>query len=520
MLACHHVVLWMLLAAPGAESKLDQQIAEASARYEEGDYIGAAEQLEQLATKTQQPRFLYNAGLARLAASHRAHAIVHLQNYLARTVADGTTPMRNDARARLDQLRAEVRSVQLQVEPGGALRELRVTARYLGRDKRKGPRGDARPLLEVGVDRNTSFQTLFLDPGYWQVVAESRSYLTRELTVHIRSRGRPAKARRIELDADPRYQDVSFHLDVPGDPPPDIEIVARGGADPSAPQTCTRHDLDGKRCNLRLRAGTWSVRTRADGYTTMARTVVVGGSDSSSFTLPLVPMPSPADEPTQKPQVRPEPGAGEEDMSDDDPLPKHLPRPVKRRLANALNIAGLPIFVGGLATSIYGTSRFTDAISTSVNDCGGAAACQAALLAPIRWRTSGVGMIGGGIGLLLTGLTAELDAPNVVWLAQIGVGGALMVGGAGWLTANTFQLNSHLQTLGFSQPDWETALDKKNAQRLAAAGITGLGAGMLVGATVGALVYRRHRGPARTTALRLDPIASPRLQGLVLHGRF
>ncbi len=525
MHVCLQVLVWTLAAAPigrsGAApaSDIDRSIAEATARYEDGDYLRAAELLEDLAARSGQPRFLYNAGLARSAAGHRAHAIAHLATYLERTEADGGTPMRTDARTRLDELRVDVQAIQLQVEPHEVLAELEVTARFLGRDKRRGPRGDARPLLRAPVARHTGLQSIHLDPGHWHVVVESRGFLTQEFAVHIHARGRPPTARRMYLHPDPRYQEVAFHLDVQGETPPSVEVVARGGIDPSRPQTCRADDFEGRTCHLRLLAGTWSILMQADGYTTTERTIVIGEEDSASFTLPLVPL-GEVDTTPQPPEKTSSDEGDEDDeedeTGDDDPEPKHLPRQVKRSLTNGLNAAGLPLFVGGLATAIYGTSVYTDRISTPSDTCGGVVACQKNLLVPLRMRPAGVGLIGSGVGVLLTALTAELDAPATAWVAEASVGGALTLGGAAWLIANTLHINRHLTIPGFGDPDWETELDRNNTHRLVAAGMTGLGVGMVVGATIGGLVYRKYQ---RKRSLRVDPVVGQNV-GLVLGGRF
>jgi len=500
-------------------SELDQGIVEAQALYDNGDFILAAEYLETLATRSGQPRFLYNAGLARMAAGHKGHAIARFSEYLQATQTDAAAPMREQAQASLEKLHVSTPSVQVQFGPLAARAGGKITARFLGRNKRRGVGGDARPILTF-TSGETGLQTLYLGPGYWQIVVASRGYITREFEVSLRTRRRASKAYRIELEPDPRFREVTLHIDVDGAIPPTLKVSTRGGVDPSKPRICRPQDLVDRACKLVLRAGTWSVLTQADGYTTMERTLVIG-EDSASFSLPLVPL---AD--VTPPKVATATGKHadtnppEDDDEDETPPPKHLPRKVKRQLQNGLNATGLPVFVGGLTAAIYGSTRYTDTISQAVDSCGGAAACQVPLLPAIRWRSAGVGLLGGGVGLLLTGLTAELDAPPAAWIAEISIGGALLVGGAAWLTANTLHINRHLETLGFGDPDWEQALDRDNSSRLAAAGITGFGAGMLVGATIGALVYHKHRRHRVATRLRLNPTIAQGHAGLLVHGHF
>ena len=127
------------------------------------------------------------------------------------------------------------------------------------------------------------------------------------------------------------------------------------------------------------------------------------------------------------------------------------------------------------------------------------------LLAPLRMRRAGRGLVGGAVGLWATGLTAEYDVKPVVWYSELGVGGAFLLTGAVWAAVGTRRWNT--DALGKFHCANSEGIDCFASHRMAASFFLGAGTAMIVGSTLGILVQRKYMKRRRTA---LSPCADVR----------
>jgi hypothetical protein len=80
------------------------QSREARDRYASGDFVAAARMYEALQRSTGAAKYHFNAGMAREAAGHRAHALIHWRRYLAQAVG---VPAEESSRLRAQISEAE-----------------------------------------------------------------------------------------------------------------------------------------------------------------------------------------------------------------------------------------------------------------------------------------------------------------------------------------------------------------------------------------------------------------------------
>jgi len=131
-------------------------------------------------------------------------------------------------------------------------------------------------------------------------------------------------------------------------------------------------------------------------------------------------------------------------------------------------------------------------------DCSTRAACQIAV-DNVLDRSTGLALIGTGLGTTATAITAGLMRSDRGLLVETGVGGALLTGGLAWYMVEVTQT---------------TALDHR-ARAHTAATVLGLGGGMFAGAVISLVVRRitRQRTPPPVTLV-------PSFRGLSLAARF
>lgn len=146
------------------------------------------------------------------------------------------------------------------------------------------------------------------------------------------------------------------------------------------------------------------------------------------------------------------------------------------------------------------------------------------LLGGLRRESVGTVVAAGGVGLVLGTLPelARSERGRRAGFVALLTGGALMVaGGAIWMSSVHKAIDTSLG--GYDEetnPDgWRAggpAYDEKRRNYLLSAGLAGLGLGLVVGGTTGALVRWRDRPAEGRASLRVVPT----LRGLVLTGRF
>ncbi|MCA9657994.1 MAG: hypothetical protein KC486_06595, partial [Myxococcales bacterium] len=356
-------------------------------------------------------------------------------------------------------------------------------------------------------------RSIYLDPGRWSVETRAKGYVSQPQDVVIGKKDKTVDGRNFVLALDPKLRQVSLRIDVPADAQVEaVEVELRSTTDSSAPpQRCTIRPFEVNECRLLTEIGTWEVTASAPGFKPFHQVITLtSGQNPASYTLPLASETPVAVVPP--PEVEPE----KVDV---------VPKPVRMRVAGALNASGLPIFVTGLGLAVYGSNTYDRAINTDVADCTGALDnynCRNDTIKAIRLRTAGLALIGTATGLFTTGLTAEFDVKPRVWYAEMGVGGGLLLGGAIWLGATTASLNRELMVT--EPPPWDQSvpnIDKATNQRLAGAMLMGTGIGLVTGSTVGLLIRKRYERRAKPLkSAKLSPFAPMGGGGLMLSGRF
>ena len=129
---------------------------------------------------------------------------------------------------------------------------------------------------------------------------------------------------------------------------------------------------------------------------------------------------------------------------------------------------------------------------------------------------------GAGLGGLLGALPIRGHSANsrrVGFIVVLGGGLAIAVAGAAMYGMSRSSLGDSLQGIEGNAATWRTTSDeywRHQGLSLAGGGLLGLGAGVLVGASVAALTARSGGSPARRAQLRLVP----NLGGVSLIGRF
>ena len=467
--------------------------------YSERKYIEAAEILEDLWASVHEPRDLFNAALARIAAGHRAHAIRYWETYLLLpgVPADG----REQALARLKKAQAAAVGVNLKVAPV-AVAEVGVTYTL----RRSAPDlKDSRPPVVVDLpvgapEFSAGGRTVYLDPGKWELKVEARGYRTALHDLNIKP-GQSGFPKDIVLGPDPMFRHASFQVEPPEAVSAGATVTLQRMTAAAQPVPCPLSSAGA--CALKLEPGDWEVVVSAPGYQRYTEKVSLGAQPTASFAVALVPtvtVPPPAPvavTTTAPPPETPAPPA----------KPETVPRPVRLKLSTGLVASGIPVFIAGLALGVTGSNSYQDG-----RTMGNSAA---ELLPAVRMRSAGMGLVGAAVGLWATGLTAEYDVKPVVWYSELGVGGAFLLTGAVWSAVGTSRWNQN-QVPKFHCANSE-GIDCFASHRMASSFFLGAGAAMIVGSTLGILIQRKYLHKRRTV---MSPYFAGSGAGFMLQGRF
>ena len=492
-------------AAPEASAGDPEARAEQAAKlYSERSYAQAAVILEQLWASVHEPRDLFNAALARLALSQRAHAIRYWEVYLQQpgVPADGL----EQAQQRLKKAQAQAVAVGLTLAPA-AIAEVGVT--YTLTRVATDPR-DARPPIVIelapgAAEFSAGGRTVYLDPGAWRLQVEARGYRTgvQELTIKAGQAGFPKE---IVLGPDPMFRHAAFQIDPPEAIRAGATVTLQRLTAAAQPVPCPLTPAGA--CSLKLEPGDWEVVVAAPGYQRYTEKVSLGAEPTASFAVALVPTIAVA----AAPSAAAPPAAGTPPAVP--AVPELVPRATRLKLSTGLVASGIPFFIGGLVLGVMGSNNYQDRSTMGASDDQ--------LRAPMRLRSAGMGLVGGALGLWATGLTAEYDVKPVVWYAEAGVGAAFLLTGAVWAGVGTRRWNADARDpssdarakfhCGSSE-----GVDCFASHRMAAGFFLGAGTAMLVGSALGILVQRKYMKKGRTA---LSPYFAGSGAGLVIQGRF
>ncbi len=282
--------------------------------------------------------------------------------------------------------------------------------------------------------------------------------------------------------------------------------VARGASD-LRPELVvpTRPHAGGTIAVVQLEPGSsWVVRAEAPGLTSEAQQVNVKQTTGQQVALQLTAVDAPA-------------GPGEPAPIRDEGM-----RPATARKLKLGFVAGGGVAAAaGVVVLAVGASK-RGRLADCDSGARGELACKQDLAAALRTRDAGAAVLGAGVGLLAGGLTwisGDARKRRVAWLVEASVGGLALIGGAAWLTVSSNKFNA-ANTAAIT--DWDTHYAAVGGSRghAAAAGMFGLGAGLVGSAVTGLLVQRKRGGSAMARALRVDGMLGAGRGGLVLSGRF
>ena len=481
-------------------SEADARAEQAANLYGQRKYLEAAQLLEDLWAAVHEPRDLFNAGLARLALGHRAHAIRYWEIYLQQPgiPEDG----REQAVSRSKKAQAAATGVLVRLAPS-SVAELGATLTLTRVDDEK----DRRPPLVFELpphapEFTSGGKTIHVDPGKWQLKISAPTYgtSTRDLTIKP---GAPGFVLEVALASDPAFRSATFQIEP-------AEAIAAGATVSlqrltlnAEPVPCP---LDGSgKCAVRIEPGDWEITVQAPGYQRHVEKITLGAQPTATFAVALAPSLTPAPTtPTPPGETATTPAA---ETPAPPPVPERVPKKTRMRLSTGLIVSGVPVFITGLAIAVHGSNVYDEKKLTKLEN--------GELVPAIRMRSAGAGMMGAAIGLWATGLTAEYDVKPWVWWTELGVGAAALLTGGVWggVTTSRWNANSTASLVCNNNQD----VDCFTAHRLASGFFLGLGAGTIVGATTGLIVQRLHLRPRRVS---FAPTFFGGRAGFVVQGRF
>jgi hypothetical protein len=489
-------------AGPVSADDPEARAEQAAKLYNERKYVEAAVILEELWVGVHEPRDLFNAALARLAAGHRSHAIHYWEQYLA--LPDIPADGREQAQSRVKKAQAAAVAVGLKLAPA-AVAEVGVA--YTLRRVSPDPK-DSRPPLLIELPANapeftSGGRTVYLDAGKWELKVEARGYRTAVHELVIKP-GQPGFPKEIVLGHDPLFRHATFQVEPAEAVSAGASVTLQRMTIAAQPVPCPLTPAGS--CTLKLEPGDWEVVVSAPGYQRYTEKVSLGAEPSASFAVALVPTVAAATPPTSEPAT-PAATEGPAAAPATPARPERVPKAARLKLSTGLVASGIPIFIGGLALGVTGSNTYQDRRTMG--------ATSAELLPAMRMRSAGMGLVGGAVGLWATGLTAEYDVKPTVWYAELGVGGALLLTGAIWAGVGTRRWNND----GVSRFNCSNTegVDCFASHRMAASFFLGAGTAMLVGSTLGVLIQRKYMKKQRTA---MSPYFAGGAAGLVISGRF
>jgi len=458
------------VAAP-TQAAETQRRAAARALYGERRYREAAQAYEALWRDTGAAKYRFNAGMAREAAEHYGAALLHWQAYLASGSA--SPEERRMLEQRVNATSAQQPRVHIHVE--GALSG---PATLTLRAPEPAPQG-SRDAIELPAQPDLD---LSLEPGVWL------------FTLQIGER--PPIESRLDLTAGAASATVNLSLPTTPTivtPPPSIPLplsieltltitpgraLARGVElqwSTMSPQsslepvsgsqlvpTTTRVPII-----LRLPAGAYTMHARAPGFAEQTLTVALDTPRRIDLRL-------------------------RRDAAD------------RARLGLGFGLGGAAVVLGSVGAGflVRGAGEFADLHRVdAVPDCGTSERCSAGVKAA-RNISSGLALLGSGIGAGLVAATVGARVSDRALKIEAGVGAAMFVGGL----------------IGYVAEIYRPYTLQGRARDHIAATILGGGAGLLGAAAISLVTRRlvRRKHPVHALA----PALSPTSAGLTWNARF
>ena len=441
---------------PGENDRLEK----ARTLYAADDYLPAAVAFEGLHDDTQNPLYLYYAGLAREGAGHDAHAIRHWQQAL-RLGLDSEFVQK--AQSRLDQARARTTALTITVDPpglaSGATLELRAAV------------GQREPVVVALAEL-----PVYLESGKWTatLIPGHPAFAKLELPLTI-TRTAPTASQQFKFKAIEHPTTFEFTPDTAS-----LAGVVLTLRDPDELVPERRVPVDANPQTIALRAGTWHYTLEAPGHPARSGTVRVT-PDGPPVTLAL---PTTTVAGTAKDAL--------------------LPKPTRRKLALGLGIGGLAPAAAGAVLTILAVSDQSNAPMM------GGYYNEKDLLRANTFFGVGPMLLASAGGLWLGSVVSALPARRRAWYGVLGTGAIVGVAGVAWNAGTYPQRNDDfadntLQESNVAEGDWT----RFKTHMVASSALIGLGVGLCissVAALISARTLKRRRSETTRVELRSDPI--------------
>jgi len=237
----------------------------------------------------------------------------------------------------------------------------------------------------------------------------------------------------------------------------------------------------------------------------LARDALAPVTDATSRREPpALPATNTAGEPVV-PRVSPAPAAPS-GVANQPRATSPLPRAARVRRSAGLLALSLPTLATGVALVVLRTRSFARHLGSCAIGADQPLCVESALLDHARFAAAGAGLVGAGLGLVATGVTAAVPVRRRVWIGEAIVGGAALTLGVAWLVGESVAYRR-------GDPDDLARLGPWFDRRAVAASLLGAGLGLTLGAGVGLLPPSR-----RTRRAAVTPTLTP--LGIGLTGRF
>ncbi len=521
----------MTLAHAGEPITADQ----GRAAFQAGDYVGAARAFEAIYASGNEPKYLYNAGIARKHAGHLPEAIFHFSAYVALagriSAADST-----DAQQRIGESIPGTTSVAVTVAPAEALAQATISIQARGGPQLQAP-------LKAYLDHQgvqPGAYLLYLDTRPWTVVITSPGYEPATATLTL---GPQDQARMLSLSLKPEATAVEVAVGPEAALAAGIALtfVDNAGHPIEVARAQSLHTQN-------LKPGTYNIRASAPGYRTVERPLIVG-REPHRLSISLVPDPTAVAAPTPTPQPPPVQG----------PIPA-APSPVtsdsydprtRKILGIAYGVTAVGLAGASVGLAVVGHNQFA-----TTTDQNAAALAQAGISDPAnleilsdpeamaRFDTveaiypkatlasdlgramslqyAAAGTAGASLGMLVTSLTAAKARSPRAWKIELGIGATLATAGAVWFGVQHAVYQNQLVKADVDEVRYDAfRLDGSvtrqfRASGLASAMILGAGASLAVGSGIGLAVDKR----STPIQAHIAPAIGRGTAGVNIAGRF
>lgn len=520
---------WHPAAYAGDPMSADQ----ARAAFAQGNYLAAANAFEAIYASGKEPKYRYNAGVARKRAGQLPEAIFHFSAYLALggriSKADAT-----DAEQRIGESIPGTTSVAVTVAPAEALAQATISIQAAGGTRLEAP-------LKAFLDQQgvqPGAYLLYLDARQWHVEVSAPGYQPAVASLAV---GADGSARMISLSLKPEATPIAVGVGPQAAIDAGVNLTFTDGQGQVTEQTGAQAQQ-----TQQLPPGNYTVRVAAPGFRTVERPLIVG-RQPHNLNISLVPDPNavaagPAPAPEPAPPAEAVPSLAESEG--------HKNR-AHRAMAIAYGITGAGLAGATVGLAVVGHNQFvnttnqndaaiagagitnpaeldvlSDPQATSQFDAVEAAYPKSALASDmgraLSLQYAAAGTAGASVGMLITSITAAKAKRPVAWKAELGIGAVLTAAGAVWFGVQNQMYQNKLAAAGPEAVRYDAfrlqpaVTQQYRASGLASAIILGVGSSLTVDSGIGLIVDRKKSGQRA----QVSPVVGPSQAGVSISGRF